>query len=351
MNHFESFVLNSSQELHSACCRHNTVIRHKMGDPIHLRQAKRAHGYFNARNLGIHPSVYEEDDDDDDVKDEVNQDGEDAVNNPSDINLESLDTESFEDHLIDLMRQEAEARSLKPVVVPVVKPASFSRLTPGVSLLKPDTQNPVAKSVVAPPQDTVESDMTSDTASDLAPDSIRQQDQARQKAETNHETYRPSSHYVSIPGKRKRKIVVKQEPGVKVGPVPSELDVKPVIKHQQAKIVNPNIIDLTMSVNSNPELANLLTSFEEESSNNSLLVDWPSPIYIEDYKLLNEGQWLSTHMVDFYLQHLYYELPSNQQAEVFVFETTFFSVLTSMGLGAVSSYFQNTNFFDKAKIN
>ena len=146
----------------------------------------------------------------------------------------------------------------------------------------------------------------------------------------------------------KAESVVKQEPDVappvKAGPLPSGSDVKPVRN-------TPNLIDTTMAVSSNPELINLVNTFEEETNDNDLLVDWPSPIYIEDYKVLAEGKWLSNNVVDFYLQHLYCGLPADLQAEVFVFQTTFFSVLRDLGLGAVSSYFKDTNFFDKEHIN
>ena len=146
----------------------------------------------------------------------------------------------------------------------------------------------------------------------------------------------------------KAESVVKQEPDVappvKAGSLPSGPDVKPVRN-------TPNLIDTTMAVSSNPELINLVNTFEEETNDNNLLVDWPSPIYIEDYKGLAEGKWLSNNVVDFYLQHLYYGLPADLQAEVFVFQTTFFSVLRDLGLGAVSSYFKDTNFFDKEHIN
>ena len=314
-----------------------------MGTPIHLKQAKRCHGYFNARNLGIFPTVYEE---------------EDAVDDPEDT------TESLEDNLIALMKEEAERQKQKPVVVPIVKPASVSKTTPGISLLKPDPHQ-------QPSQDTL--------ASDLVADSIRQQVQDTQKAENNYGTssFRPSSHYESnnttqqmtgVTGLEEQSLFdtmpkveagVKQAlvmgvaatPPVKIEPTLSVPDVKAVIKPPAKQIVNPNIIDLTMTVTANPELSDLLTCFEEESSNNLLLVDWPLPLYIEDYKLLAEGQWLSTHIVDFYLQHLFHQLPSNQQSQLFVFETTFFNVLRDLGLGAVSSYFKDTNFFDKEKIN
>ena len=311
--------------------------------------------------MGIFPTVYEE---------------EDNVDGPEDDEDVTNTSESFEDNLIALMNQEAERQKQKPVVVPVVKSASVSKITPGISLLKPDPQQ-------QPPQDAV--------TSDLAADSIRQQVQDRQKEENKYETssFRPSSHYesnnttlqmtgvknsnqprnnITAPSLEEQKLfdtmpkveaVVKQElgmgvadsPSVKAGPLLSVPDVKPVIKPPPKQFVNPNIIDLTMTVTANPDLSDLLTCFEEESSNNFLLVDWPSPLYIEDYKLLAEGQWLSTHLVDFYLQHLFHQLPSNQQSQLFVFETTFFSVLRDLGLGAVSSYFKDTNFFDKEKIN
>ena len=138
--------------------------------------------------------------------------------------------------------------------------------------------------------------------------------------------------------------VVKQEPGVappvKVGSLPTPAK----------RILNPNIIDLTNAVSSNPELINLLTSYEEETSDDNLLVDWPMPIYLEDYKVLAEGEWLNTNVLDFYLQYLYSGLPTDLQAEVFVFQTTFFSVLRDLGIRAVSSYFPDTNFFYKELI-
>ena len=149
--------------------------------------------------------------------------------------------------------------------------------------------------------------------------------------------------------------VVKQEPGmappVKAGSLPSP-DVKPVpvLNTPAKRILNPNVIDMTNAVSSNPELIDLLTSFEEETSDNNLLVDWPMPIYLEDYKVLAEGEWLNTNVMDFYLQHLYSGLPTDLQAEVFVFETTFFSVLRDCGIRDVSSYFPDTNFFDKELI-
>ena len=284
-----------------------------MGTPIHLKQAKRSHGYFNARSMGIFPTIYEEEDDIDGLED-----------------AEDVTSESFEDNLIALMTQEAERQKQKPVVVPVVKPTSVSKITPGISLLKPDPQQ-------QPPQDTV--------ASHPAADSIRQQVQDRQKAENN---YSPSLEEQKLFDTMPK---VEAPPTVKAGPTLSVPDAKAVIKPPAKQIANPNIIDLTMTVSANPELSDLLTSFEEESSNNLLLVDWPLPLYIEDYKLLAEGQWLSTHIVDFYLQHLFHQLPSNQQSQLFVFETTFFNVLRDLGLGAVSSYFKDTNFFDKEKIN
>ena len=136
----------------------------------------------------------------------------------------------------------------------------------------------------------------------------------------------------------------KVEAVVKTGP-----DVKSVIKPPQNQTSGtPNKIDLTLAVTGNSQLEDLFRSFEEEVNNNEQLVDWPHPVYIEDYKRLGEGEWLNTNILDFYLNHIYHQLPVEKRRNIYVYDTTFFNVLDSVnGVNAVRTYFSDINFFDK----
>ena len=51
----------------------------------------------------------------------------------------------------------------------------------------------------------------------------------------------------------------------------------------------------------------LLSRLEEEDPN-YMLVDWPRPVFVEDYKQLSEGTWLGTQLMDFYMYHVYQNL-------------------------------------------
>ena len=138
--------------------------------------------------------------------------------------------------------------------------------------------------------------------------------------------------------------IPKVEAVVKTGP-----NVKSVIKPLQKKTSGtPNCIDLTLAVTGNSQLKDLFSSFEEEINNNEQLVDWPHPVYIEDYKRLGEGEWLNTNILDFFLQHIYHQLPVEKRRNIYVYDTTFFNVLDSVdGLNQVRTYFNDINFFDK----
>ena len=139
--------------------------------------------------------------------------------------------------------------------------------------------------------------------------------------------------------------IPKVEADVKAGP--------DVIKPLQNKTSgNPNRIDLTIAVSGNKEVEDLYTSFEEEINNNEQLVSRPHPVYIDDYKRLAEGEWLNTNILDFYLQHVYNNLPAEKMRNIYVHDTTFFSVLSGVdGLNQVKNYFKTVNFFDKEIIS
>ena len=108
-------------------------------------------------------------------------------------------------------------------------------------------------------------------------------------------------------------------------------------KQEPRRASGTSIIDLTMAVTGN----------EEEEVNNNKLVDWP-PVYIEDYKRLGEGSWLNTNILDFYMNNLSNNLSAEKRRNIYIYETTFFSVLSGVnGLNEVKNYFNEVNFFDK----
>ena len=294
--------------------------------------------------MGIFPTLYEEDDV------EVDED-----TNLSDPNLDILGmgTGGLEDYLNGRMGQLANAKKPQSSFEVNSQQPRAAVMASMSSPSAPSLVDQVMQEQKLLDATTCESDFGSGTHHDdegdeaaLVAQVIKEHSYAMSKPpQSQTQQVQEQKLFDAIP---KAESVVKQEPdvapSVKAGSLPSGPDVKPVRN-------TPNLIDTTMAVSSNPELINLVNTFEEETNDNNLLVDWPSPIYIEDYKGLAEGKWLSNNVVDFYLQHLYYGLPADLQAEVFVFQTTFFSVLRDLGLGAVSSYFKDTNFFDKEHIN
>ena len=131
-------------------------------------------------------------------------------------------------------------------------------------------------------------------------------------------------------------------------PVERKKDILAHAMHGQkhSGLANPNTIDLTLA--ENKELEDLLNNYEKEMNNNGQLVDPPHPVFIDDYARLGEGAWLNTNILDFYLHHIYNQLPPEKRRNIFIYETTFFSVLGGVdGLNQVRGYFKEINFFDK----
>ena len=107
------------------------------------------------------------------------------------------------------------------------------------------------------------------------------------------------------------------------------------------------LFDIMPKANDSIDLTMAVTGNEEEEVNNNKLVDWP-PVYIEDYKRLGEGSWLNTNILDFYMNNLSNNLSAEKRRNIYIYETTFFSVLSGVnGLNEVKNYFNEVNFFDK----
>ena len=102
------------------------------------------------------------------------------------------------------------------------------------------------------------------------------------------------------------------------------------------------VLDLSQTDMDMSQCDELLSRLEEEDPN-YMLVDWPRPVFVEDYKQLSEGTWLGTQLIDFYLYHVHQSLPPARQNDIYLFTTDFYRALTIDRLTRV----RDANIFDK----
>ena len=102
------------------------------------------------------------------------------------------------------------------------------------------------------------------------------------------------------------------------------------------------VLDLSQTDMDMSQCDELLSRLEEEDPN-YMLVDWPRPVFVEDYKQLSEGTWLGTQLIDFYLYHVHQSLPPARQNDIYLFTTDFYRALTIDRQTRV----RDANLFDK----
>ena len=106
-------------------------------------------------------------------------------------------------------------------------------------------------------------------------------------------------------------------------------DVKTVIKPpppcvpMDLTVDDAPVLDLTQSDMDLSQCDQLLSLVEEDDPN-YMLVDWPRPVFVEDYKQLAEGTWIGTQLLDFFLYHVHQNLPPAEQNDIHLFPTDFF---------------------------
>ena len=102
------------------------------------------------------------------------------------------------------------------------------------------------------------------------------------------------------------------------------------------------VLDLSQTDMDLSQCDELLSRLEEEDPN-YMLVDWPRPVFVEDYKQLSEGTWLGTQLMDFYMYHVYQNLNPDRQNDIHLFTTDFYRALTIDRQTRV----RDANLFDK----
>ena len=109
-------------------------------------------------------------------------------------------------------------------------------------------------------------------------------------------------------------------PGIKVEPmpcVPIDLTVDDAVPTLD---LSQSTIDLSQ--------CDQLLSLVEQRDPNFMLVDWPRPVYLEDYKQLSEGVWIGNQLLDFYLYHVHQNLSPASQNDIYLFTTDFYGFLS-----------------------
>ena len=102
------------------------------------------------------------------------------------------------------------------------------------------------------------------------------------------------------------------------------------------------VLDLTQSSMDLSQGDHLLSMVEEDDPN-YMLVDWPRPVFVEDYKELADGSWIGTQLLDFYLHHVHQNLPSARQNDIYLFTTDLYRAWTRDRQTLV----RDANLFDK----
>ena len=102
------------------------------------------------------------------------------------------------------------------------------------------------------------------------------------------------------------------------------------------------VLDLTQSDMDLSQCDELLALVEEDNPN-FMLVDWPRPVFVEDYKQLSDGLWIGTQLLDFYLHHVHQNLPSAGQNDIYLFTTDLYCSWTRHRQTLV----RDANLFDK----
>ena len=120
-------------------------------------------------------------------------------------------------------------------------------------------------------------------------------------------------------------------PGPNLKPVtvikPSPLNVAPCVPIDLTVDDAVPTLDLSQSSIDMSQCDQLLALVEDRDPN-FMLVDWPRPVYVEDYNQLSEGEWIGTQLLDFYLYHVHQNLPAPSQNDIHLFTTEFYLSLS-----------------------
>ena len=120
-------------------------------------------------------------------------------------------------------------------------------------------------------------------------------------------------------------------PGPNLKPVtvikPSPLNVAPCVPIDLTVDDTVPTLDLSQSSIDMSQCDQLLALVEDRDPN-FMLVDWPRPVYVEDYNQLSEGEWIGTQLLDFYLYHVHQNLPAPSQNDIHLFTTEFYLSLS-----------------------
>ena len=87
------------------------------------------------------------------------------------------------------------------------------------------------------------------------------------------------------------------------------------------------ILDLTKT-DMDLSFCDQLLSMVEEDDPNYMLLDFPRPVFVEDYKQLSDGTWIGTQLLDFYLHHIHENLPPAKQNDIYLFTTDLYRAFT-----------------------